>query len=62
VENYISVYRNVSRSAVILAKKLLYQTDGMNFDEALTAGTIVNAEARMTEDCRKGIARFFEKN
>jgi hypothetical protein len=35
--------------------------DGMTFSEALSAGAEVNAEARMNEDCQKGIARFLEK-
>src|SRR5687767_4750458 len=35
VKNYISVYEKVSRSAVVLSKKLLYQMDGMSFDAAL---------------------------
>lgn len=62
VKNYASVYQNVSRSAIILSKKMLYQLDGLDFDKALEAGAIVNAEARMTDDCQKGIARFLEKN
>lgn len=61
VRNYISVYEKVSRSAVMLSKELLYRMDGMRFDDALVAGTEVNAAARMTDDCRKGIAKFLEK-
>lgn len=61
VKNYISVYGKVSRSAVILSKKLLYQMDGMNFQTALETGAEVNTIARLTEDCQKGIARFLNK-
>ena len=61
VENYVSVYRKMSRSAVILSKKLLYQMDGMTFDDALTIGAEVNTIARLTDDCRNGIARFLNK-
>lgn len=61
VKNYISVYEKVSRSAVVLSKKLLYQMDGMTFDIALETGAEVNAIARLTEDCQKGIARFLNK-
>ncbi len=61
VENYVSVYRKTSRSAVVLSKKLLYQMDGMNFETALGTGAEVNAIARLTEDCRAGIKRFLEK-
>jgi len=61
VKNYVSVYAKVSRSAVVLSKTLLYQMDGMTFDSALLAGADVNTIARMTEDCRKGIAKFLKK-
>lgn len=60
VKNYISVYEKVSRSAVILSKKLLYQMDGMTFDTALETGAEVNAIARLTKDCQRGIAKFFD--
>lgn len=62
VENYVSVYEKVSRSAVVLSKKLLYQMDGMTFDTALETGAEVNAIARLTEDCQRGIARFLKKD
>jgi methylglutaconyl-CoA hydratase len=62
VKNYVSVYEKVSRSAVVLSKKLLYQMDGMTFDTALETGAEVNAIARLTEDCRKGIARFLKRD
>ena len=61
VMGYATVYEKVSRSAVITSKKLLYEMDSMNFDDALEAGAKANAEARMSEDCKKGIARFLEK-
>jgi len=61
VKKYISVYEKVSRSAVVLSKKLLYQMDGMTFDTALETGAQINTIARLTEDCQKGIARFLEK-
>lgn len=61
VENYVAGFERVSRSAVMLSKRLLYHMDGMTFDAALQAGVDVNAIARMTEDCQKGIARFLKK-
>ena len=61
VKNYISVYEKVSRSAVILSKKLLYQIDGMTFDTALETGAEVNTIARLTKDCQRGIAKFLDK-
>lgn len=62
VKNYVSVYEKVSRSAVILSKKLLYQMDGMDFYTALEVGAEVNAIARLTEDCQRGIAKFLKKD
>ncbi len=62
VKNYVSVYEKVSRSAVVLSKKLLYQMDGMDFYKSLETGAEVNAIARLTEDCQRGIAKFLKKN
>jgi methylglutaconyl-CoA hydratase len=62
VESYVAGFEKMSRSAVMLSKRLLYHMDGMTFDTALQAGAEVNTIARMTEDCRKGIARFLKKN
>lgn len=61
VKDYVSVYRNVSRSAVVLSKRLLYQTDGMTFESALASGVDINTIARLTDDCQTGIARFLNK-
>ena len=61
VEKYIAGFERVSRSAVMLTKRLLYHMDGMTFDAALQSGADLNAIARMTEDCRQGIARFLKK-
>ncbi|HYN84991.1 MAG TPA: enoyl-CoA hydratase-related protein [Pyrinomonadaceae bacterium] len=62
VEAYVAAFERVSRSAVMLTKRLLYQMDGMTYDAALRAGVDTNAIARMTEDCQKGIARFLKKS
>jgi len=61
VRNYLTVYEKVSRSAAMLSKKLLYEMDGMTFDDALELGAEVNAAARMTDDCKAGIERFLKK-
>jgi methylglutaconyl-CoA hydratase len=61
VESYVAGFERVSRSAVTLTKRLLYQMDGLTFDAALQSGVDVNAIARMTEDCQRGIARFLKK-
>ena len=51
----------MSRSAVVLSKRLLYQMDGLNYESALRAGVDVNTTARLTEDCQAGINRFLDK-
>lgn len=58
---YARSFAEVSKSAVALTKRLLYQVDGLAFFEALETGADVNVIARMTDDCQKGIARFLEK-
>ena len=61
-ESYVADFARVSRSAVTLTKRLLYQMDGLTFDAALQSGADLNAIARMTEDCRAGVARFLSKS
>lgn len=61
VETYVKRFEELSRQAIALTKGLLYQIDGLAFQEALETGADVNVIARMTEDCRKGIAGFLKK-
>lgn len=61
VREYLSHFEKTSRSAVGLTKTLLYQIDGLAFEEALAAGLDINVIARLTEDCQKGIAQFLKK-
>ena len=61
VTAYVRGFEKMSKSAIALTKKLLYQMDGMSFGSALETGVDVNVIARMTEDCQKGIARFLKK-
>ena len=61
VEGFASRFARLSRSAVSLSKRLFYSTDALSFPDALAAGVDINATARMTEDCRAGIARFLKK-
>jgi methylglutaconyl-CoA hydratase len=62
VKNYVSVYEKVSRSAVVLSKRLLYQMDNLTFESALESGVDVNTIARLTDDCQNGIAKFLNKD
>lgn len=59
--SFVSQYDKLSASAVQMTKRLLYDIDGLSFDAAIEHGAQVNATARMTEDCQKGIARFLVK-
>lgn len=61
VEEYASRMAARPPSAVQLTKRLLYHMDGMGFDAAIDSGAQMNAIARMTADCRKGIDRFLNK-
>ena len=61
VNAYAARLASKSASAVMLAKRLLYNMDSMSFEAALEAGIETNAIARMTEDCRRGIERFLKK-
>ena len=61
VDAYAAKMAAKSTSALQLCKSLLYQMDGMGFDSAIEAGVQINAIARMTEDCKQGIARFLSK-
>jgi methylglutaconyl-CoA hydratase len=59
--DYVNGFQKMSRSAVALTKKLLYQMDGLGFRDALETGVDVNVLARMSADCRAGIAKFLKK-
>jgi len=61
VLEYASVYTKVSGSAVEMTKQLLYSIDAHNITDAIEQGVITNAKARMSDDCKKGIARFLDK-
>jgi methylglutaconyl-CoA hydratase len=61
VEAYVAKLAAKSASAVMLSKRLLYNMDSMSFEAALQAGVEINALARQTEDCRKGVERFLKK-
>jgi methylglutaconyl-CoA hydratase len=58
---YVSQMAAKSASAVSLCKSLLYHMDAMSFEAAIEAGVQMNAIARMTEDCKRGVERFLKK-
>ncbi|MFN6964046.1 MAG: enoyl-CoA hydratase/isomerase family protein [Pyrinomonadaceae bacterium] len=61
LRDYLSVYEKTSRSAVEMTKRLLYDIDALPIADAINLGAETNARARMTEDCKKGIAKFLER-
>jgi methylglutaconyl-CoA hydratase len=61
VEAFTRKFQRASKSAVALAKRLFYQIDGLSFIEAIECGADANVIARMTEDCKKGVARVLKK-
>ncbi len=62
VETFVRRFQTVTRSAVSLLKRLLYQIDGMDFEDAMQCGSDTNVIARLSEDCQKGIERFLTKD
>ena len=61
VDTYLSVFTTISKTAIALTKRLLYQMDGLALREALESGVDVNVIARMSEDCQKGLSRFLNR-
>ena len=61
VEAFASKLASKSASALMLSKQLLYHIDAMGFEAAIDAGVQINAIARSTEDCKRGIERFLRK-
>lgn len=61
VMDFATVYTKVSGSAVAMTKHLLYDIDADTYQTAIEKGVVVNAKARMTDDCREGIGRFLDR-
>jgi len=62
VDAFVQQFMKTSSSAVALTKRLLYQTDAMSFENALHCGVDTNVTARLSEDCKKAIAQFLNKD
>jgi methylglutaconyl-CoA hydratase len=58
VAQFVSELAQRSVSAVQLIKKLVYDIDGMSFEDAINRGAEVNVEARATPDCQEGVRKF----
>jgi methylglutaconyl-CoA hydratase len=61
VKSYLTRLARQSPSAMSLTKNLFYHMDGLTFEAAIESGAHLNAIARMTEDCKRGIERFLSK-
>jgi len=61
VEKYAAEVSQLSASALMLTKYLLYQIDSMNFEQAIRAGVDLNIIARQTPDCQNSIRKFLNK-
>ena len=48
-------------TAVTVTTRVIYDIDALDLSDSIEKGVQVNATARMTDDCKKGIARFLEK-
>jgi methylglutaconyl-CoA hydratase len=61
VSSYVKAMASRSASAVTLSKTLLYHMDGLTFEAAIESGVHLNAIARMTDDCKRGVEKFLKK-
>jgi methylglutaconyl-CoA hydratase len=61
VERFVAALAEQSASAMSLSKVLLYETDGMSFEDSIEAGVQANVQARRTDDFKRGVERFLKK-
>jgi methylglutaconyl-CoA hydratase len=48
-------------SSIAFSKALLYEVDELNFAQGVARGAAVNALARETEECRRGVRAFLDR-
>lgn len=58
VKEYALQLASKPAGAVSMAKRLLYQMDGLTFEAALETAVHANVAARMSEECRHGVEKF----
>lgn len=61
VDVFARPFERVSGAAVSLSKRLFYDGDAMNFQDALECGVDINVIARMSKDCQEGVKQFLDK-
>ncbi|MDH3255877.1 MAG: enoyl-CoA hydratase-related protein, partial [Acidobacteriota bacterium] len=54
------ILKGASSSSIALTKRVLLEALGRPLDKALDLAAAINAEARATVDCRRGITAFLE--
>ena len=62
VEEYLAALATRPATAVALTKRLFYGLDGASIEDAIARGAEVNALARFTEDCKRGVASFLARS
>lgn len=55
------ICKKLSADSIALTKKLMHQIDGVDLTAAFGLAAEANAKARDTDDCKKGIAAFLNK-
>lgn len=53
--------KNTSGDSLTLTKKLISDIQSFDYNKALNFAAEINAVSRQTEDCKKGIAAFLNK-
>ena len=61
VEEYLAALATRPPTAVALTKRLFYGLEGVGIEDAIARGAEVNAMARLTEDCRRGVSNFLAR-
>ena len=56
----VGILERASSESIASTKRLLLAALGQPIDRALDIATEINAESRMTDDCKRGIATFLE--
>ena len=62
VEEYLAALATRPPTAVALTKRLFYGIEGVSMEDAIARGAEVNAMARFTEDCKRGVASFLARS
>ena len=57
----VEILERASSSSIALTKRLLLEALGRPVDEALALAARINADARSTDDCKRGIAAFLDE-